>query len=371
MLGRTTLTIALGLVAMGTFAPVTAAQTPGTEEQGTAAGEEPADGEDAAGGEDSADGEDAAGGADGPAGEDSGSSGEETGQAPSPEQAAEQAGADGDQDGSDSGDPQDAELGRMSDEQALLEEQHGVEKEPSTLDPHEEPDEDYYFLGAFYRHTWTLDSVIEVFVDEAPKANNPGAGLEFTYRRGGFDIITRLYWQNAAVQGPFRADGDPQTDTEIIDSSLQTVMASVTFLWGTAFNDIVSLQYGMGLGVGVTLGDLNRTEAYPTSDGWAKCDRAGDPEDPGSFCGPVNEAEDFREATATKPKSNLDGADGEHYDINARRWTDGGSVPNFWFRAAPQLALRIKPIRQLMIRIDGGYDLFSGFFLGGTIAYGL
>jgi hypothetical protein len=163
-------------------------------------------------------------------------------------------------------------------------------------------------------------------------------------------------------------------------------MASVTFLWGTAFNDIVSLQYGMGLGVGVTLGDLNRTEAYPRDGGWAKCERAGDPDDPGSFCGPVNVSRPNFHPTCTRPNgdpipncterpgnvaSNKDGKKGEHYDINARRWTDGGSVPNFWFRAAPQLALRIKPIRQLMIRIDGGYDLFSGFFLGGTIAYGL
>ena len=55
----------------------------------------------------------------------------------------------------------------------------------------------------------------------------------------------------------------------------------------------------------------------------------------------------------------------------AQKWFNGGSVPNLYFRfAVPNIALRIKPISQLLIRIDGGFDLFSGFFTGGSISYG-
>jgi hypothetical protein len=47
-------------------------------------------------------------------------------------------------------------------------------------------------------------------------------------------------------------------------------------------------------------------------------------------------------------------------------------VPNLWFRAAlPHLALRFKPIRQMVIRVDGGFDVFSGFFVGGSVGVGL
>jgi hypothetical protein len=68
--------------------------------------------------------------------------------------------------------------------------------------------------------------------------------------------------------------------------------------------------------------------------------------------------------------SDRDGQDGEHYRINARHWLDGGKVPNLWFRAAPQISLRFKPMHQLVFRIDGGFDIFSGFFVGGALAFG-
>ena len=46
-------------------------------------------------------------------------------------------------------------------------------------------------------------------------------------------------------------------------------------------------------------------------------------------------------------------------------------MPNLYFRfAVPHLALRIKPIHQLLIRVDLGFDLFSGFFTGAGISYG-
>ena len=35
----------------------------------------------------------------------------------------------------------------------------------------------------------------------------------------------------------------------------------------------------------------------------------------------------------------------------------------------PHVAVRIKPVRQFQIRIDGGYGLYN-FFFGGSIYYG-
>ena len=71
------------------------------------------------------------------------------------------------------------------------------------------------------------------------------------------------------------------------------------------------------------------------------------------------------------PLTNEDGEEGAHYGVIARQWFDGGSVPNLWFRLAPQISLRIKPIHQLVIRADVGFDIFSGIYVGGGIAIGV
>ncbi|MFW6050804.1 MAG: hypothetical protein ACODAU_06500 [Myxococcota bacterium] len=245
---------------------------------------------------------------------------------------------------------------------SLEEEQAQVAKEPerSATDPYEDPTKAHYFLGLFYRHTWTPAFVLNLFLDDITTANNPATGLEFTYRKDNLDITTTVYWQRFHTYGPFRASGDPRTDTEMIDSTLSTVSVGANFLWSTPFNDVFALQYGLDLGLGVVLGDLRRTEAYPTNDGsvagqkagWAPCIGPGNPVSTDSgYC--------------------EDNASG-HYDVLAKRWTDGGSIPNVWFRLAlPHLALRIKPIRQLVMRVDFGFDLFSGFFLGAGVAAGL
>lgn len=249
----------------------------------------------------------------------------------------------------DPGDP--AQSGLLSDEQVVAENELGVDEERSSTDPFEEPSETYMFLGAFYRHTWTPSFILNIFTDESTPANNSSFGLEFTYRKDNFDIITSVYYQGYGVDGPFLGSGDADTETEIINSDLFGIMVSVDLMWGTQFNDIVGIQYGIGLGIGALLGDLRRTEAFRNGNGdWEACTGP----DGTAFCDDVD-------------------GDGDLMGVGgiASKWFDGGSVPNLYFRfAIPHLAVRIKPIKQLMIRVDGGFDLFSGFFTGLNAAYG-
>lgn len=243
---------------------------------------------------------------------------------------------------------------RLGDEQVLAEERLGVEQARSGTDPYEDPTAPYYFLGVAYWHTFTPTFILNLFTDESTKTNNPGIGLQFTYRKDAFDIVASVYYQTYAVNGPFRGAGDEDTETEFIDSDLKMVAASVSFLWSTDFTDWFAIQYGIGLGVGGVFGDMIRTEAYPVGNGWERCVGPSNP--PNAYCDPT---------------SVEDGEEGGHFGARARRWTQGGSVPNVWFRASlPHLALRFKPIKQLMIRVDGGFDLFSGFFVGGSLNFG-
>ena len=46
-------------------------------------------------------------------------------------------------------------------------------------------------------------------------------------------------------------------------------------------------------------------------------------------------------------------------------------MPNLWFRLAPQISLRVKPIHQLVFRFDVGFDIFSGIYVGGGLAIGV
>lgn len=254
------------------------------------------------------------------------------------------------------GDPDSVAL---SDQQALLEEEQGVsgaEQPRESTDPYEDPHETYLFVGAFYEHTWTPSAFIELFTDRAPSANNHGAGLELTARKDGMSIIGRLYWQGGFADGAFRGSGDPLTDTEIVHSDLWAVMGSATFLWSTAFNDMFALEYGIGVGVGGVGGKLERWEAYRDGDDWEQCDGPGDPPS-GAYC---------------EPSVAGDGTKGGHYGHEPDNWFNGGSIPALFFRLdLPHLALRFKPIAQLMMRLDFGFQVPLGPFVGFTMAYGI
>lgn len=246
-----------------------------------------------------------------------------------------------------------AGTGRIGDEQAIVSERMGTEEARDSTDPWEDPQEGYYFAGLFYRHIFVPEFLLNLFLDESTGTSNPAFGGEVTYRKDGFDIIGSLWYASYAVDGAFRASGDPDGDTEIINSELGVLFVSASFLWSTPFNDIFALEYGVGLGLGVVLGDLIRTEAYPDGGGYSACSAPNSP-----VGAPYCDGPPVR-----------DGEDGGHYNVEARKWSDGGDVPNVvpWL-AVPQIALRIKPIKQLMMRIEGGFGL--GFFLGGAINYG-
>jgi hypothetical protein len=170
---------------------------------------------------------------------------------------------------------------------------------------------------------------------------------------------------------------------------MQAVTLSETLLWSTAFSDVFALEYGFSVGFGGLFGTVTRTEAYPsqggpnTRDGYAACvaptaaqqpgsAQATDPFDPSvspgsdvsTFCGqPIDQ-------NPSGGYTDPDQKAGQQYGVRARTMLNGGHVPFFSARLAPQISLRIKPIHHVVMRIDFGFDFFSGVFLGGALAYG-
>lgn len=255
----------------------------------------------------------------------------------------------------------------VSDEQALHEETAVVEVSRDSSDPYEDPHTSYHFAGILYRHAVVPTFIQHLFADGGVTVSDPGLGGEYTYRKDGFSITGSLWWQNWSFVNPFRTNGDADTNTEIINSSWYTINMAASFMWSTQFNDMLALEYGVDVGLGIVGGTGTRSEAYPSSGagsvgGYAACSRANDPNEhptPGVYCAP----------NPGGGESAQDGQHGEHYNVTAQKWSGGGSVPNIipWL-GLPHIALRFKPVHQLQMRLDLGF--FGGFFFGAGVQYG-
>lgn len=250
----------------------------------------------------------------------------------------------------------------LSDEQILYEEKTGKGQVEDTTDPIEYPDEEYHFIGLSFRNVMVPDFIIDIFTDVyhngEPWAFNPTFGLEYTYRTDGFSVVVNGLYSDFGGVGAFKPKGDPDDETEIWESDISMLWLHASLLWSTEFNKYVALEYGVGVGVGLVLGDLKRTEATFDGTQWRKC----------------NEATERGVAMYCDATSAEDGEDGGHYNVTATKWLDdggGNAVPNVWpWLALPHLALRIKPIKQLQIRVEGGFNVW-GFFYGASLSYGL
>jgi len=306
---------------------------------------------------------------------------------PAPTSAgASDADADADLEGSELG-----RSGVLGDEQTLYEERYGYGDLPDHRSPHELPDHSYWSFGFGYRHSFAPRGVIELFSALGPSGVQvPQYQFEIDRRRNGVDLITAIYYADYSFTGPFRGNGDSVDETEIIRSNLRTFGASVSMLWSSNFSDVVALQYGFDFGLGVLFGSVKRTEAYPsnggphTHDGWAPCvgptsaGAAGTAQSTDAFDDlrypTMNTASSFcgvpSDASAAGGYTDPDQRNGEQYGVTARGLFHGGKVPPFSVRAAPRLSLRIKPIRQLVLRFDAGFDFGSGVFLGAAAHYG-
>ncbi len=235
----------------------------------------------------------------------------------------------------------------------------------SSTDPGEDENVDYFFLGGFYRHVIIPGFIQQLFVDGGVDGSNPGVGLSFNWRKNNFNIVANVWWNNAEASGYFRAIGDPREDTEHIHIHMGVVFVNAEFLWSFPITDWLAFELGFDLGFGLIYGGLTRTEAYetPGEGNWQTCTGPG--QDGGRYC----EAPPAPEPCWANS--------GGHYQCTEPSWTtsdpasgDSGQTPVIlpWV-ALPHLAVRIKPIRQVQIRIDGGYGLYN-FFVGGSVSYG-
>lgn len=226
--------------------------------------------------------------------------------------------------------------------------------EAKAADPKTPP---VWWFGAYFQGAFVPSFMLNLFLDDAPTVSNVGVGITATHRnKDGMSFVIGLGYAGYGFVGPFRISGDPEQDTEMLDSSLALLHLRGQMLWSTDIVDnMLSFEYGVGLDIGVVLGEMRRTEAYRDQSGtFQKCLGPGVPNP--LYC-------DIPQALGAG--SDAYDAYGAHYNVVEKRVPPVALIPML-----PALALRYTPIPELAIKLDAAFGLMQ-FAVGLSASYGV
>jgi hypothetical protein len=248
------------------------------------------------------------------------------------------------------------EEGAESAEEEAAAEELDLPKEEAPAAASNEPPK--WWFGAYLQGAFVPSFMLGLFLDEAPTVGNVGFGVTATHRnKDGMSFVMGLGYQPYSFAGPFRISGDPETDTEYLDSTLGLLHLRGQMLWSTEIVDnTLSFEYGVGLDIGVVLGEMRRSEAYRDPSGnYQRCAGPGNPLTPSNYCEP----------TLGLGATDAYDADGAHYNVVEKRVPPVMLIPML-----PALALRYTPIPELAIKLDAAFGLMQ-FAIGLSAAYGV
>jgi hypothetical protein len=216
----------------------------------------------------------------------------------------------------------------------------------------EKPHTTYRFVGVRFREVWVPKFMMTLFGSGGTTVGVPSFGPEFTIRKDGFEyVLSAMYSSYSMDPTAFKAKTDGNDAWEIVDANIKVLYLMSDFLWSSEVAKHLSVVYGAGVGLGVVWGDIHRVQAYPT----------GDPNNP-----------DVYVACPSRGFHAFCGSDNDHYGAYTEpSWADGGSKPIIFPWLAIQTGLRFKPAKQFMTRLDLGWNLLNGPFLGISGSYGL
>lgn len=222
--------------------------------------------------------------------------------------------------------------------------------------PVEQPGKTYRFVGLRYRGIIVPKFMMNMFgADGGRTVYVNDFGPEFAIRKDGFEYDFALTYAAYSMDPtPFKSSSDPNTGWEIVTSNVKMIQLTADFLWSQPFNPELSLNYGLGAGLGFVFGDLHRVQAYPPA--------GANPNDPNQYKPCIAQG---------VPNPSYCGFDNNHYGTYTEpSWANGGSKPNIFPWLALQTGLRFKPVKSFVARLDLGFGT-SGFFFGLGADYGL
>lgn len=220
------------------------------------------------------------------------------------------------------------------------------------------------WLGVGYRGYIIPKFVMNWLGDGGRTLVVPGAALKLTTPvANDLDLVVGFNWASYGMgPTPFKDKGTPDTEYELVESSLHSLGATVDLLWNFPLDDAKkwSFRLGGGAGIGVAFGNLTRNQAYPASKSLV-----GDPYSWTKCAGPSNPTQYFRYCNA------LD-KDKDHYgDYSEPSWFNGGKKPAIYpWAALPELGLSFRPTPGFAMDLEVALTL-SGILTGIGMRFGL
>jgi hypothetical protein len=213
-----------------------------------------------------------------------------------------------------------------------------------------------WFVGPYIEGVVVPEFMLNIFLAETPTVFNASFGATVTHRNAdGFSWVLGIGYASYGFAGPFRAEGDPEEDTEFLDSSLGLLHVRGMLLWSVPIGSQFAFEYGVGLEFGAVLGQMTRTEAYKDANGeYQPCPGWRNPPDP-VFCEP----------TLSGGDTDAYDAEGAHYGVVEKRVPPVAAAVML-----PALALRYAPIPNLAIKLEASYGIFQ-FTFGLSASYGI
>lgn len=219
------------------------------------------------------------------------------------------------------------------------------------------------WLGARYYGVVIPKFMMSFVADGGRNLVVPGGAFTFTTQATDAEVTVALgYLSYRMGETPFKPHGAPDTEWELVGSSLQALTATVDLMWSFPLDSagVVSFRVGGAVGVGVMFfGDMTRVQSHP-ADG-----RPGDPSAYERCAGPNDPFGSFRYCNA------LD-KDATHYPgYHEPDWFHHGIRPLiFPWLVLPQLGLSFRPARAVVIDVDTGASV-SGFLTSVAVRFGL
>jgi hypothetical protein len=236
--------------------------------------------------------------------------------------------------------------------------------------PEPEPERAQWLLGAYYRHVWVPKSLLKPFLERAAGISNEGLGATLSRRtRTGPTIQIGLGYTGYHFEGAFAAHDVLVEDTEYITSSLGLLHLTGSVLWPIELSRMFALEIGVGVDLGVVLGSVHRTEAYPQDGAFQACRGALNPAVTGPDRDPKGAAMPYCDQAYDQSGKPTDttGASvaGAHYNVKETR-----VPPVMLFPMLPQLALRFTPVPRFTLKLEAAFGI-AQFWLGAAVQIGL
>jgi hypothetical protein len=195
-----------------------------------------------------------------------------------------------------------------------------------------------YGIGVRLRTVFVPKPVLELFVEKASGGVfKPAFGLELSRRKGNFELVLGLEYENVSPDNGFWLDkgDDPSIPEETPDflefNDLGWVSADLAFIFSAAFNDQLAFRYGAGLGLGVVTGEILQTD---------------------SICEDGTNPDEINENCMANP-------DGEQVN-------DPADLPPVFPVVDLVIGLQWRPIEKLTINLDTGIRTLAFFGLSST-----